>query len=504
MRTSAASTSPRASASSRARIIGAVGQTGWATGPHLHFEVKIDGLQQDPLLVAQTLGGGGRRAGVEGALRPAGAERSRPARRRRDAAARAAPGRVVGRRRSRPAAMRAASPPTGRPSRSALTRPMSSLFIGLMSGTSLDGIDGVARRLRRDRRARRRCACRRATRNARFRADLRAELAALNAPATTRSIAPRSPPTRSPATTPRWSRRCSRSAAVAHRPIVAIGCARPDRAPPPGRVRRHRLHDAAERAGASRRADRHRRHRRLPQPRRRRRRPGCAARAGVPSRGVRSRRCDGRGPQSRRHRQPDRARAGRRERSASTAARPTPCSTSGASARPGAPFDDGRRLAAARGVVDARLLDALLAEPYFALAPPKSTGRDLFNAAWLDARLDAADARARLRPEDVQATLAELTADVVADAFRRHARRGRRAGRLRRRRAQCRPDGAARPRAGAGRASSPSDARGLPADQVEAAAFAWLARAFVERHAGNVPAATGAAGRACSARSTRA
>jgi anhydro-N-acetylmuramic acid kinase len=146
-----------------------------------------------------------------------------------------------------------------------------------------------------------------------------------------------------------------------------------------------------------------------------------------------------------------------------------------------------------QGTVDPHLLDACLGEPYFALPPPKSTGRDLFNAGWLEARLDATNARARLRPQDVQATLAELTARVVADAFGRHLSHavelivcggGARNADLMERLA---------------RALVParvvaSDERGLPADQVEAAAFAWLARAFVHRLAGNVQAATGAAG----------
>jgi len=158
----------------------------------------------------------------------------------------------------------------------------------------------------------------------------------------------------------------------------------------------------------------------------------------------------------------------------------------------GRPFDsDGA--AAARGVVDARLLDALLAEPYFALTPPKSTGLDLFNAAWLDARLDGTDARPRLRPEDVQATLAQLTAQVAAAACLRHAAAAQEL-------VVC-GGGAfnADLMARLSRALAPmtvvaSDARGLPPDQVEAAAFAWLAHAFLERQAGNVATATGAAG----------
>jgi anhydro-N-acetylmuramic acid kinase len=157
----------------------------------------------------------------------------------------------------------------------------------------------------------------------------------------------------------------------------------------------------------------------------------------------------------------------------------------------GRQFDSGG-LWAASGRVDARLLDAMSSEPYFALPPPKSTGRDLFNQAWLDAALAVADARARLRDEDIQATLAELTAGVCAEACRSHAKGAHelivcgggvfngdlmsRLGRL-----------AALPVVS-------SAERGLAADQVEATAFAWLAHAFKRRLPGNIEAVTGASG----------
>ena len=148
---------------------------------------------------------------------------------------------------------------------------------------------------------------------------------------------------------------------------------------------------------------------------------------------------------------------------------------------------------AATGRVDARLLDALSAEPYFALPAPKSTGRDLFNAEWLEAHLAASEARRRLSNQDVQATLAELTARTCAEACRRHAPQASEV-------IVC--GGGAfnadlMARLGLRLAPTPvvaSGERGLPADQVEACAFAWLARAFLDRKPGNLAAVTGARG----------
>src|SRR5690606_868659 len=79
----------------------------------------------------------------------------------------------------------------------------------------------------------------------------------------------------------------------------------------------------------------------------------------------------------------------------------------------GEPFDrDGRFAAEGRG--DGALLSRLLAEPWFAEPPPKSTGRDQFNLAWVAAHFAGCES-----PADVQATLLALTVRTVADALRR-------------------------------------------------------------------------------------
>jgi anhydro-N-acetylmuramic acid kinase len=156
----------------------------------------------------------------------------------------------------------------------------------------------------------------------------------------------------------------------------------------------------------------------------------------------------------------------------------------------GRPFDTGGRWAES-GRTDETLLARLLTEPYFAMPPPKSTGRDLFNADWLDMHL-AQSGRDR-RAQDVQATLAELTAASVAAALHSHlpdadqllvCGGGSFNEDLMRRLSLRLPD----------LSIADTGSRGVPPQQVEALAFAWLARAFERREPGNLPTVTGARG----------
>src|SRR5512139_749718 len=81
-------------------------------------------------------------------------------------------------------------------------------------------------------------------------------------------------------------------------------------------------------------------------------------------------------------------------------------------------FDEGGHWAAA-GQVQHALLAGMLADPYFSMPTPKSTGRDHFHADWLDRHLSAH--AGPLAPHDVQATLLELTTATVSESLRRHA-----------------------------------------------------------------------------------
>jgi anhydro-N-acetylmuramic acid kinase len=88
-------------------------------------------------------------------------------------------------------------------------------------------------------------------------------------------------------------------------------------------------------------------------------------------------------------------------------------------ARPELPYDVDGRLARAGRAIDA-VVDALLAEPYFLAPPPKSTGRELFDAAYVE-RLErrCRDAVPNATDEDIVATAVALTARSIADAYAR-------------------------------------------------------------------------------------
>ena len=157
----------------------------------------------------------------------------------------------------------------------------------------------------------------------------------------------------------------------------------------------------------------------------------------------------------------------------------------------GQPFDDQGNWAASGRLIPS-LLANLLAEPFFSRPAPKSTGRDLFDTRWLHQAIDKAQATTA-KPADIQATLAELTVQAAVTAVRSYLPE---AARL----LVC--GGGAMNRHLMQRLSEilsavqvcTTDTIGLPALQVEAAAFAWLCQAFLNRKAANCPIVTGAHG----------
>lgn len=144
---------------------------------------------------------------------------------------------------------------------------------------------------------------------------------------------------------------------------------------------------------------------------------------------------------------------------------------------------------AAGGHTDASLLTTLLSEPYFFAPLPKSTGRELFNLDWLRSHI----AGRALEPRHVQATLTRLTATVIAQSIKQHmpsAREvlvcgggARNLTLMKMLAEECAP-----------RSVVSTEAYGVAPEHVEALAFAWLAQRFVKHESGNAPSVTGARG----------
>jgi len=147
-------------------------------------------------------------------------------------------------------------------------------------------------------------------------------------------------------------------------------------------------------------------------------------------------------------------------------------------------------LIAQSGKVHAELLDSLLEHDYFHQEPPKSTGRELFNMAYLEQRLDALG---DIPTQDVMATLLEMTAQTIVSAVETWGDKqadiyvcggGAHNGYLLQRIQNLLPE----------LTIKTTEELGIHPDWVEAAAFAWLAYRTMNSLAGNLPEVTGADG----------
>lgn len=153
----------------------------------------------------------------------------------------------------------------------------------------------------------------------------------------------------------------------------------------------------------------------------------------------------------------------------------------------GKAYDQNGQWAKSGNVID-NLLTNMLAEPYLQLHPPKSTGRDLFNAKWLQEHI----LHLHCKPEDIASTLIEFSAKTIVEQTNRFCPEvdnlylcggGTHNAYL-----------MERVQALAPVTITTTDTLGIASDWVEAIAFAWLAKQFVDGKPGNIPAVTGAAG----------
>ncbi len=153
----------------------------------------------------------------------------------------------------------------------------------------------------------------------------------------------------------------------------------------------------------------------------------------------------------------------------------------------GIPFDkDGAW--ARSGLPDDKLLNALLAHEFFSRKPPKSTGRETFHLLWVEQYLTG-----REKPEDVQATLLALTATSIARSVQSYCAGTREiylCGGGAQNGALIAVLKAMLPEVIIAR----TDELGVDADWVEACAFGWLAHQTLQRQPGNLPGVTGAKG----------
>lgn len=151
-------------------------------------------------------------------------------------------------------------------------------------------------------------------------------------------------------------------------------------------------------------------------------------------------------------------------------------------------FDENGNWAAS-GEVDSELLQQLLADPYFHLIPPKSTGQDYFNLSWLEKHLTTFSKK--LSPTVIQTTLCELTATSVGLAIQQlNSKQGnlvlcgggcKNTYLKTRLKKQCKLH-----------KICISDDLGIPAEWLEAISFAWMAKQTLEGQTSSLTSVTGA------------